>query len=209
MAIITAIESQRREERVSIFLDGRFAAGAHLEVVAALGLRIGMEVSEADLQSLIRAEARRRARESALRLLGYRSRSRDEIRQRLARKGYEPDLIQEVLEDLARLELVDDDAFSRAWVESRTTGRPMGAQRIARELRQKGVARETIQQALTERSSPEQERELAMSVARQWLKRVSGEERPVAFRRLAAALQRRGFSWSVTESVLGELLPEE
>jgi regulatory protein len=168
-----------------------------------------MEVSEADLQSLIRAEARRRARESALRLLGHRSRSRDEIRQRLARKGYEPDLIQEVLEDLARLELVDDDAFSRAWVESRTTARPMGAQRIARELRQKGVARETIQQALADRSSPEQERELALGVARQWLKRVAGEERPVAFRRLAAALQRRGFSWSVTESVLGELLPEE
>jgi regulatory protein len=207
MPKVTAIEPQRHAGRVSIFLDGEFALGMHEEVAAALGLQTGQELDSEDLQAMVRAETRRRAKESALRLLGFRARSREELRRRLERKGYESVVIDEVLEELANSKLLDDSEFTRAWVEARTTGRPMGRQRIAWELRQKGVDPETIGEALEERSSPDAELGLAMIVGRQTVERVRGLERQAARRKLAAALQRRGFSWSVTSVVLERLLP--
>jgi regulatory protein len=180
----------------------------HEEVAAALGLRTGQELSPEELQAMVRAETRRRAKENALRLLGFRARSCDELRRRLERKGYEGVVIDEVLEELADAKLLDDAEFTRAWVEARTTGRPMGRQRIAWELRQKGVDPETIGEALAERSSPDAELGLALTVGRQTVERARGLERQAARRKLAAALQRRGFSWSVISVVLEKLLPD-
>jgi regulatory protein len=207
MPRVTAIEAQRRAGRVSVFLDGEFALGMHEEVAEALGLRTGQELSPDELQAMVRAETRRRAKENALRLLGFRARSRDELRRRLERKGYESVVIDDVLAELVSSQLLDDTQFTRAWVEARTTGRPMGRQRIAWELRQKGVDPETIGEALEARSSPDAELGLAMTVGRQTVERVRGMERQAARRKLAAALQRRGFSWSVTAVVLERLLP--
>jgi regulatory protein len=81
----------------------------------------------------------------------------------------------------------------------------MGPRRIAWELRQKGVDAETIRGAV-ERIDPETELGLALQVGRQKAESVRGEPMPLARRKLAAALQRRGFSWEVTARVLDTLL---
>src|SRR5437870_5591985 len=95
---VTAIEPQvRRAGRVSIFIDGKFALGLHEEVAASLGLYVGQTITEAELSAAVAAETRRRARDSALRLLGYRPRSRVEMRQRLLRKGYDEAIVDEAL----------------------------------------------------------------------------------------------------------------
>ena len=63
-------------------------------------------------------------------------------------------------EALAWLEshgLLDDAQFSQAWVTSRTEAQPMGRERLSWELRRKGVAGETVAEALQPRrlqSSP-------------------------------------------------------
>jgi regulatory protein len=209
MPRITAIEPQRRASRVSIFLDGEFALGVDEAVAQALGLSVGREMDLESLSEVVRAETRRRAKESALRGLASRARSRTEIRRSLERKGYESDLIEEVLGELERLDFIDDGQFTRAWVEARTVGRPMGARRIAHELRQKGVSSEIIEAALEERTAPEGELALALTAGRQAVKRLRGQERAVARRKLAAALGRRGFSWSVVSLALDQLLPPE
>src|SRR4051812_15148686 len=129
---ITALEPQvRRPDRVSVFVDGEFALGVHAEVAASAGLRVGQAISVAALRELAAAEEKRWIRESALRLLGYRARSRAELRQRLLRKHYEPGLVEEALDLLQRGGLVDDADFSRGWVRARTGARPMGPGRIA------------------------------------------------------------------------------
>ena len=207
-SVITAIEPQvRRPDRVSVFVDGEFALGMHAEVAAMSRLRVGQAVSVTELQELARAEELRQARESALQLLGYRARSRKELQQRLARKGYEPELIEEALDLLERSGLINDAEFSQEWVRARTGGRPMGRTRIAAELRQKGVDRELIDEAL-ERVDPDQELGLALRVGRQKIEQLHGEDPPTLKRKLSAALVRRGFGWEISAKVLDILLKE-
>lgn len=206
---ITAIEPQvKNPSRVSIFVDGEWALGVHAEVAVTAGLRVGQAVSVPDLQALARSEELCRARDTALQHLGYRARSRVELQRRLARKGYEPELIEEALEALSRSGLINDAEFSQSWVRARTGSRPMGPNRIAAELRQKGVERELIEQAL-EPVDPELELALALKVGRKKVEQLRGEDVPIARRKLASALMRRGFSWEVSARVLDILLRDD
>ena len=203
---ITAIEPQvKRPDRVSVYIDGEFALGMHAEVAAAEGLRVGQTVNVNELQALARAEELRRARDSALHFLGYRDRSRQEVRRRLAQKGYDPELVEETLQALDRSGLVNDAEFSRSWVRARTGSRPMGRSRIAAELRQKGVERELIDEALAP-VDPEAELGLALAVGRRKVEQLRREDIRTARQKLGAALMRRGFSWEVSSKALDILL---
>lgn len=203
---ITAIEPQAHHPgRVSLFVDGEFAMGIAAEVVLAAGLRVGQPVTAEQLQALARAEEVRRARESAFRLLAYRARSRAELEERLRRKGHPADVVEEVLDGLARSGFVDDAEFSQSWVRARTGSRPMGTRRIAAELRRKGVAREVIEEALAA-VDPELELDLALAICRKKVDQMRGEDPRALRRKVAAALQRRGFPWETCARVLDIVL---
>ncbi len=208
MGKITAIEAQkRRSDRVSIFVDGQFAAGAHSEVVAALGLTVGQTFDSDRLAELINKETMRKARESALRLLGYRDRSESEIRKRLAGNDFPEEIVDEVVGHLTRAGLVDDGKFSRDWVKSRTVSRPMGRARLAWELRSKGVDAHKIEDAL-ESLDENAEYEMALSLVRKKADKTNTSD-PAFRTKMASFLRRRGFSWNAIAKVLDELCPQD
>lgn len=205
---ITAIETQvHNRHRVSVFVDGEWTLGVHAEVAAAAGICVGMPVRVTDLQALARDEELRWVRESALKFLGYRARSRMEIKQRLERHGYDPALIDEALAALGRSGLIDDAEFSRSWVSARTASgsRPMGPNRLKAELRQKGIERDLVDQAM-EPLDAETELGLALKVGRQKVEQLHREDPHTARRKLTAALMRRGFGWEVCSKVLNIVL---
>jgi SOS response regulatory protein OraA/RecX len=88
---------------------------------------------------------------AAARFLEARARSVGEVRRRLTQAGYRSDLVEGVIDRLAALGMLDDDAFARAWVESRDRARPRGETALRRELSLKGLDRETIEAALEAR----------------------------------------------------------
>lgn len=205
---ITAIEPQvRYRDRFNIYVDGEWVAGVHAEVVAVAGLRVGQLVTVADLQALMRSEELRRVRDSALQFLGYRARSRVELRRRLQQKGYDAELIEETLAALDHSGLINDAEFSQSWVRARTgsISKPMGPNRLAAELRQKGVDREVIDEALLA-VDQDKEMDLALAVGRQKIEQLRDEDYRTARRKLGAILMRRGFTSEVCFKVLDILL---
>jgi regulatory protein len=177
-------------------------------VVAALGLRVGLELDEEELQRIVRAELVSKAKERALGLLGYRPRSRAELTQRLSRAGYAEDIIEEAVSRLEDIGLIDDAQFSRSWVNSRVSGKGIGKARIKWELRRKGVASDVVEEALSE-LSPDAERELASDAAsRRWERDKDTDERAKR-RRVASYLRRQGFEWQVITEVLDNLARED
>jgi regulatory protein len=89
--------------------------------------------------------------EAAARFLEARSRSVHEVRRRLTRAGYRSELVEGAIERMVDLGMLDDEAFARAWVESRDRSRPRGERAIREELRLKGVDRASVDLVLAER----------------------------------------------------------
>lgn len=89
--------------------------------------------------------------EAAGRFLEARSRSVTEVRRRLTGAGYRADLVDLAITRLLELGMLDDDAFARAWVESRDRARPRGERAMRDELRLKGIDRTTVDLVLGER----------------------------------------------------------
>jgi regulatory protein len=109
-------------------------------------------------ESLAEKRERRRAvddpavvLEAAARFLEARARSIGEVRRRLTSAGYRADLIDGAIIRMTELGMLDDEAFARAWVESRDRARPRGERALADELRLRGVDRTVIAAALDER----------------------------------------------------------
>jgi regulatory protein len=91
--------------------------------------------------------------ESAAAFLGVRARSESEVTHRLIKLGYPPALVDEVVTQLIDMHYLDDEAFARAWVESRDRSRPRGQNALRRELALKGVSRDIVDEVLEERAS--------------------------------------------------------
>ncbi len=139
--------------------------------------------------------------EAALRLLGYRPRSRAELKQRLSRRGFPDILIDKVIMVLEQKGLVDDAAFARYWTENRLQFRPKSARLINLELRRKGVTPEIaggVTEGLDEESLAHR---AGLQKARVFANLTEEEFR----NRLYRYLQRRGFAHEVIEPVLKRL----
>lgn len=142
--------------------------------------------------------ASEQAMQCALRLLGYRQRSEAELRQRLERKGFSPEITDHTLAALTRLGLLDDRDFASAWIAARPG---CGPARIRQELRQKGIARDVAEMAIGIGLSAEDELEAAYQVAMRALRsRATPPERDELLR-IRRLLQRRGFSFDVIGQV--------
>lgn len=200
---ITAIEPQKRnKERVNVYLDGQFAFG--LAAVEAARLRPGQYLTDEEIARLQERDAVEQALQAAMNLLSYRPRSRAELQQRLAQKGYPAQAVEEALGRLERSGLVDDGAFARYWVENRAQGSPRGQLLLKGELAQKGIDRQLIDQAL----AGYDEEAAAARVAEKIARRLQGPDLATARRRLVDALKRRGFAYDVIEPLVARMLEE-
>ena len=97
--------------------------------------------------------------EAAARFLEARSRSIAEVRRRLTTAGYRAELIDAAIGRLIDLGMLDDEAFARAWVESRDRARPRGERALRDELRLKGIDRTVVDRVLGERRTADEEDE--------------------------------------------------
>ncbi len=141
------------------------------------------------------------ARRIALDQLAVRQRSEKELRQAMARRNVPADVADEILERFLEVGLVDDASFARALTESRSRHSFRGKARIRQELRETGVDRETVEEALAD-LDPDDEYAAALELARRKVRSMSALEPHVARRRLAGVLARRGFSGGVVSSVV-------
>jgi regulatory protein len=95
--------------------------------------------------------------EAAARFLEARSRSVAEVRRRLTSAGYRAELIAGAVARLTDLGMLDDEAFARAWVESRDRAHPRGERALRDELRLKGIDRAVVDRVLDDRRTTDDE----------------------------------------------------
>lgn len=193
---VTALKYQkRRRDRVSVYLDGRFAFGVP-EIVAAR-LKVGQSLSDDEIEALREHGSAEEAYNRALDYLSYRPRSQAEIMTFLQRHDVPDVQAEDVVERLKAAGLVDDEAFAQFWIENREQFRPRGPRALRYELQRKGVGQEAIDQALEGMDPVAGAYQAAAKKARQ----LSHLDEPQFFRKLVDYLARRGFDYDVAKEV--------
>jgi regulatory protein len=109
-----------------------------------------------------------RAVELAYRALGRRERTVAELRRYLEGKRVEPDLIDAAVERLCAEGWLDDARYASRFTEDKRTLERWGGERIARDLRKRGVEPDLIEAALGDRER-EEELRAAVEVLREKL----------------------------------------
>lgn len=207
MATVTQISEQRRKaNRRNVYLDGAFAFGCNLNVIAKFKLREGQVLSAEDVERIKQGEVRQDCFDSAMRFIERRMHSRNELKQKLAKQEHDAATIEGVLDDLERLNYVDDAKFAAAKVESAAKVRHHGRRRAAIELMKKGVTGEAARNALDNTYDTHDSLSVARELARKKFKSLSKLPPEVARRRLVGMLGRRGFEYDVVRPVIDEVL---
>lgn len=147
------------------------------------------------------------ARKILLDTLTGQARTRQELADKLAKRGVPDELAADLLDRFTEVGLVDDAAFARQWVESRHRSRGLAPRALKQELRRKGVADDDVAEALEQIDETDQ-REAARALVDKKLRSMRGLDPQVATRRLAGLLARKGYGAGLAFSVVREALAD-
>jgi regulatory protein len=145
----------------------------------------------------------RRARLVAADLLSRRAWTRADLMRRLCRRGAPVDVAADVVADLVARGHVDDAAFARQWIATRSA-RGYGAGRLRAELSVRGVENAVIDTAIAGLDSGEALERARAAAARRMSALGGGDPRRVAGR-LRDHLLRRGYPAGLVVRVVREI----
>ncbi len=148
------------------------------------------------------------ARQICLRLLTVAPRTRAQLADALRRRSVPESAADAVLSRFADVKLIDDAMFAQAWVESRHHGRGLSRGALASELRQRGVASEDIDSAVS-RLDPERELATAEALVARRLAGTRGQLPQARIRRLMGLLARKGYPQALAYRVVRTALEQE
>ena len=137
--------------------------------------------------------------------LSYRPRSEGEIRQWLHKRGFPSELTEKTIARLREQELSDDLAFAQFWKDNRLSFRPKSKRLIERELGDKRVDAEIIEQVTKDID----DEEIAHKLGSSRLASLAHLDYPNFYRRLSSYLAYRGFNYQVIRDTAARLWREK
>ena len=141
--------------------------------------------------------------------LAYSAKTRGQLRKKLQTEGFDAELIEPLLDKFEAAKLIDDAEYAQTFVAQKSRTKKLSRAALRRELAERGVRGEEAENALAQRTD-EQEREDAAELVRKKLRPgmdlSDRAEKDKVTRRLLGMLARRGYSSSVSMSVIREEL---
>lgn len=213
---ITGLSQQQRDpDRINVMVDGTFRFSLNIYQVADLGIKVGKEYDEkelADLEGesqfgklyaraleycLMRPHSSREVRDYLYRKTlskRYKSKRTGEL---LERPGVSKEVTVRIFDRLAEKGYIDDEKFTRYWVENRNQKKGTSLRKLRAELQAKGVSGDIIDQQLatSERNDTDELRKIISRKRRQY----------PDDQKLLHYLARQGFSYDDSKSALAEL----
>ena len=132
-------------------------------------------------------------------------RSCKEIADKLKEKKFPKDIINTVIQDLKRINYLNDLEFAKEFVESRLIHNPKGRAFLRYELSQKGVETKTIDEVIEWEISAEKEENIARRLAEKVWKKKKNIENIKRKAQTYNYLARRGFPVSLVTKILEDL----
>ncbi len=211
---ITAISAQVKDpNRVNVSVEGKYRFSLDVFQVGELGLKIGRDYSEQELEQLEEESQYGKLYGRALEYCLVRPRSVREMRDYLwkktrpskhraqktgtivERQGVSKEVADRVLARLIEKKYLDDEKFARFWLDNRFMKKGASLRRLRLELAQKGVEKEIVERVIAENIRSDEE-ELQKIIAK---KRYRYPDQQKFMQYLA----RQGFSFDDIKAALG------
>jgi regulatory protein len=175
------------------------------------GLKKNDEISDDRFSALLKENRLFHIKQRAFRYLGRRQHSTSELRIKLKQKGYETELINEVLDDLKNKNYLDDTEFAKMFVEEKVKLKLWGEQKLRSELIKRGINSEIISDVLRNIISDEDKLNNVMTVASKKYDTLRNNklDKDVIKKKLITFLNSRGYDYAVIKEVCDELIKEE
>ncbi|MBI2327287.1 RecX family transcriptional regulator [Candidatus Curtissbacteria bacterium] len=217
MPQITAIEpqksSKRRKSRFNIYLDGNFAFAVDENTLVKNNLRINQQITQEQVEKLLKETVLSKFQDLALRFLSYRQRSEKEVRDYLTNKiakkenikyqeAKESPLIEKIISKLRRYNYLNDRQFAKWWIAARKF-RPKGLNLIKLELIKKGIDKDIIEEVLSGSGS---QLELAQIALTKKIKKFQKLPPIELKKRVYQYLSNRGFDYDTIRQVFAHLV---
>ena len=153
----------RDKNRVNVSVDGKYRFSLDVFQVGEMGLRVGKDFEESEIQALETESQFGKLYGRALEYCLMRPHSAREMRDYLYRKtrpsrsktgelrpGVAPEIADRVFNRLVEKNYINDKKFAGYWVENRSLAKGISQRKLVAELRSKGIDNLIIEQALSE-----------------------------------------------------------
>lgn len=176
----------------------------HPDTMAEFSLFQGMEFCSEKLDEINKHSEFRTAWDSALRMLSVRAHCINELRKKLIKKNFSSETVLRVMNECARLGLVDDAKFAKAYIEELISG-GKGRRVIRKKLFCRGVPNELIDRLMEDSFSEDDELAAAAVAIRKKTPSLKREPDPRKRReKLFRYMAGKGFSYDTITSVLDD-----
>lgn len=207
MPIISAIKPQKSKKRVNVYLDGKFGFGLDLATLMTLKLSEGTELSEAEIEEIVKESEFQSTYDKILKYASLRPRSKKEFDTWLKKHKVHKSLHKELFIRLKRLDLLNDRKFAAWWIQQRNQFRPKSVRVLRLELRQKGVKKDVVGEALSEEGVDEEKAAKKILEKKKYMwRKYQGFEKRV---KMSNYLAGKGYSWDIVREVVSEFDDEK
>lgn len=202
---ITKIEVQKnKKSRFNIYIDDEFAFGVDEDVLIKCNLYKGLELTQIEIDEILIEEYYSKAYNTAINYLSYRLRSKKELERHLKTKEFEDEIIFKVIDKCEELAYINDYEFAQAFVNDKININNYGPRKIQNELYLKGIDTKIINEVLN--IEVETEYEMALKLAGKRIYSYRNDNYEAKYRKLKGYLARRGYSYSIINRVIKEVL---
>ena len=200
------LEIRLSKTMVDLSFDNRTRLRIRKKDFETLPIKMGDDIDTDAYEARVCARQLNEAYEAALTCLDYSARSENEIRKKLAEKGFLPPVLDAVVSRLAEARLLNDLELARRMTEFAAKSR--GIYAMKQKLRARGIREEDAEEALSEISEDDQ-RTAAIEAGRKLLRKYNTLEPRERRAKLSQALARRGFGWNTISEALESVLSDD
>ncbi len=193
---ITGIE-ERKKSMTALYIDGEYAVSVDTMTFLSVGKKVGSEITDDELYELIETSKYNRAKEKALYLIEYRSRTKKELYDKLV-VLFGESASERAIERLEELGLINDEKYAREYAEVLLERKGFSRQRAEFELMKKGIDKDVIEEILDE-LEPEPVEQIKKLLQTKFARRLSNEK---DLAKTVNSLKAMGYRWSdISEAI--------
>lgn len=203
---VTKIEEQKKNKnRMSVFLDGKFAFGIDNFSLFKLKLKENDEISQDTLSCILETVVFEDAKNYALKLLSSRSYTEKNMYSKLLLRTENETVSQNVIEFLKEYGYINDEDYANRYAADCLNIKKYGKKKIKFKLMEKGISAQVAENAVLNLEDTEKETENLIALAEKKLKGDFDIKNVMKTKRYLAS---RGYSFDDIDRAIKSLLNE-